>query len=215
MSPLGRMVFPRAPPSGKPSSLGETFRHVTHTGMAYLYIANSIINISTGISQNHLLKYLSTCVSHLCMGNQVHHAYQELYNEASLLWQYLCAESMCWKCLKENWSSEANQQFSSNYCLTDFTFFRSFFLKNHRKICHKANPKDECIVELLIFSLSCLYVQVISKKPNFVIIVQCLFWKSIGGCKSHWNIGFKPPHVTGQIHCVVKFSKLLSKNVLF
>ena len=37
MSPLGRMVFPRAPPSGKPSTLGETFRHVTHTGMAYLY----------------------------------------------------------------------------------------------------------------------------------------------------------------------------------
>ena len=31
------MVFPRATPSGKPSSLGETFRHVTHTGMAYLY----------------------------------------------------------------------------------------------------------------------------------------------------------------------------------
>ena len=37
MSPLGRMVFPRAPPSGKPSSLGETFHHVTLTGMAYLY----------------------------------------------------------------------------------------------------------------------------------------------------------------------------------
>ena len=37
MSPLGRMVFPRAPPSGKPSSLGETFHHVTPTGMAYLY----------------------------------------------------------------------------------------------------------------------------------------------------------------------------------
>ena len=37
MSPLGRMVFPRAPPSGKPSSLGETFHHDTHTGMAYLY----------------------------------------------------------------------------------------------------------------------------------------------------------------------------------
>ena len=38
MFPLGRMVFPRAPPSGKPSSLGETFHHVTPTGMAYLYI---------------------------------------------------------------------------------------------------------------------------------------------------------------------------------
>ena len=37
MSPLGRMVFPRAPPLGKPSSLGETFHHVTPTGMAYLY----------------------------------------------------------------------------------------------------------------------------------------------------------------------------------
>ena len=37
MSPLGRMVFPRAEPEGKPSSRGETFRHVTHTGMAYLY----------------------------------------------------------------------------------------------------------------------------------------------------------------------------------
>ena len=37
MYPLGRMVFPRAPPSGKPSSLGETFHHYTHTGMAYLY----------------------------------------------------------------------------------------------------------------------------------------------------------------------------------
>ena len=37
MSPLGRIVFPRAPPSGKPSSLGETFHHVTPTGMAYLY----------------------------------------------------------------------------------------------------------------------------------------------------------------------------------
>ena len=37
MPPLGRMVFPRAPPSGKPSSLGETFHHDTHTGMAYLY----------------------------------------------------------------------------------------------------------------------------------------------------------------------------------
>ena len=37
MSPLGRMVFPRAPPSGKPSSLWETFHQDTHTGMAYLY----------------------------------------------------------------------------------------------------------------------------------------------------------------------------------
>ena len=37
MFPLGRMVFPQAPPSGKPSSLGETFHHVTPTGMAYLY----------------------------------------------------------------------------------------------------------------------------------------------------------------------------------
>ena len=35
--PLGRMAFPRATPSGKPSSLGETFHHVTPTGMAYLY----------------------------------------------------------------------------------------------------------------------------------------------------------------------------------
>ena len=34
---LGRMVFPRAEPEGKPSSLGETFHHVTPTGMAYLY----------------------------------------------------------------------------------------------------------------------------------------------------------------------------------
>ena len=38
MSPPGKMVFPRAPPSGKPSSLGETFHQDTHTGMAYLYI---------------------------------------------------------------------------------------------------------------------------------------------------------------------------------
>ena len=37
MSPLGKMVFPRALPSGKPSSLGETFHQDTHTGMAYLY----------------------------------------------------------------------------------------------------------------------------------------------------------------------------------
>ena len=37
MSPLGRMVFPRAPPLGKPSSLWETFHQDTHTGMAYLY----------------------------------------------------------------------------------------------------------------------------------------------------------------------------------
>ena len=37
MSPLGRMVFPRAPPSGKPSSLWETFHQNTHTGMAFLY----------------------------------------------------------------------------------------------------------------------------------------------------------------------------------
>ena len=37
MSPLEKMVFPRAPPSGKPSSLGKTFHHDTHTGMAYLY----------------------------------------------------------------------------------------------------------------------------------------------------------------------------------
>ena len=37
MSPLGRMVFPQAPPSGKPSSLWETFHQDTHTGMAYLY----------------------------------------------------------------------------------------------------------------------------------------------------------------------------------
>ena len=33
------MVFPLAPPSGKPSSLGETFNQDTHTGMAYLYIS--------------------------------------------------------------------------------------------------------------------------------------------------------------------------------
>ena len=31
------MVFPRALPSGKPSSLGETFHHVTPTSMEYLY----------------------------------------------------------------------------------------------------------------------------------------------------------------------------------
>ena len=37
MFPRGRMVFPRAEPEGKPSSRGETFHHVTHTGMAYLY----------------------------------------------------------------------------------------------------------------------------------------------------------------------------------
>ena len=30
------MVFPRAEPEGKPSSRGETFHHVTHTGMTYL-----------------------------------------------------------------------------------------------------------------------------------------------------------------------------------
>ena len=41
MSPLGRMVFPRAPPSGNPSSLWETFHQDTHTGMAYLYIVVS------------------------------------------------------------------------------------------------------------------------------------------------------------------------------
>ena len=34
---LGRMVFSLAPPSGKPSSLWETFHQDTHTGMAYLY----------------------------------------------------------------------------------------------------------------------------------------------------------------------------------
>ena len=45
MSPLGRMVFSRSPPSGKPSSLWETFHHDTNTGMAYLYNA-----ISTSIS---------------------------------------------------------------------------------------------------------------------------------------------------------------------
>ena len=37
MSPRGRMVFPRAEPEGKPSSLGETFHQDTHTGMAYLF----------------------------------------------------------------------------------------------------------------------------------------------------------------------------------
>ena len=37
MSPLGRMVFPWALPSEKPSSLWETFHQDTHTGMAYLY----------------------------------------------------------------------------------------------------------------------------------------------------------------------------------
>ena len=37
MSPLERMVLPEAPPSGKPSSLWETFHQDTHTGMAYLY----------------------------------------------------------------------------------------------------------------------------------------------------------------------------------
>ena len=37
MSPLGRMVFTRARPSGKPSSLWETFHQDTHTGMAYLH----------------------------------------------------------------------------------------------------------------------------------------------------------------------------------
>ena len=37
MLPRGRMVFPRAEPEGKPSSWGETFHHVTLTGMAYLF----------------------------------------------------------------------------------------------------------------------------------------------------------------------------------
>ena len=37
MSPRGRMVFPRAEPSGKPSSRGEIFHQDTHTGMAYLF----------------------------------------------------------------------------------------------------------------------------------------------------------------------------------
>ena len=37
MSHLGRMVLPRAPPSGKPSSFWEIFYQDTHTGMAYLF----------------------------------------------------------------------------------------------------------------------------------------------------------------------------------
>ena len=37
MSPRGRMVLPRALPSGKPFSLWETFHQDTHTGMAYLF----------------------------------------------------------------------------------------------------------------------------------------------------------------------------------
>ena len=40
ISPLGRMVFLRDPPSGKPSSLWETFHQDTHTGMSYLYNIN-------------------------------------------------------------------------------------------------------------------------------------------------------------------------------
>ena len=50
MSPLGRMVFPRAPPSGKPSSLGETFHHVTPTGMAYLYNGTLSVVVEVRIS---------------------------------------------------------------------------------------------------------------------------------------------------------------------
>ena len=34
--PEGGWFSPRAEPEGKPSSRGETFHHVTHTGMAYL-----------------------------------------------------------------------------------------------------------------------------------------------------------------------------------
>ena len=49
MSPLGRMVFPRALPSGKPSSLRETFYQDTHTGMAYLYNIIQICHASEGI----------------------------------------------------------------------------------------------------------------------------------------------------------------------
>ena len=47
MSPLGRMVFARALPSGKPSSLWETFNQDTHTGMAYLY------NVKGNYSKGH------------------------------------------------------------------------------------------------------------------------------------------------------------------
>ena len=43
MSPLGRMVLPRAPPSGKPSSHWETFHQDTHAGMAYLYNGERVI----------------------------------------------------------------------------------------------------------------------------------------------------------------------------
>ena len=35
--PEGGWFSPRAEPEGKPSSRGETFHHVTHTGMAYLF----------------------------------------------------------------------------------------------------------------------------------------------------------------------------------
>ena len=44
MSPLGRMVFPLAPPSGKTILPRETFHQDTHTGMAYLYNAEWLGN---------------------------------------------------------------------------------------------------------------------------------------------------------------------------
>ena len=49
------MVFPRAPPSGKPSSLGETFHHVTPTGMAYLYNVTSSRVHHRPLALGHLL----------------------------------------------------------------------------------------------------------------------------------------------------------------
>ena len=49
MSLLVKMVFARAPPSGKPSFLWETFHQHTHNGMAHLYNGANHLRPSKGM----------------------------------------------------------------------------------------------------------------------------------------------------------------------
>ena len=47
--PSGGWFFSRAPTSGKPSSLWETFHQDTHTGMAYLYNVQTLLKLDPAI----------------------------------------------------------------------------------------------------------------------------------------------------------------------
>ena len=62
MSPLGRMVFPRALPSGKSSSLWDTLHQDTHTAMAYLYSIVQYVYVCMYVSLSMYIRLLNTIV---------------------------------------------------------------------------------------------------------------------------------------------------------